>query len=99
MYFNQSKLQTFTDYKGRPRPSNSAAVVSEPSFAQSMVPTYFRRSMIIPVPKNKKLSCLNDYCPVALMPMLMKSFKRLLKDYKCSSFPSLFDSLVCLQTL
>ncbi len=36
------------------------------SFATSVVPTSFKKSVIIPVPKNSKPSCLNDYRPVAL---------------------------------
>ncbi len=36
------------------------------SLATSVVPTSFKKSVIIPVPKNNKLSCLNDYRPVAL---------------------------------
>ncbi len=35
------------------------------SLATSVVPT-FKKSVIIPVPKNSKPSCLNDYRPVAL---------------------------------
>ncbi len=36
------------------------------SLATSVVPTSFKKSVIIPVPKNSKPSCLNDYRPVAL---------------------------------
>ncbi len=36
------------------------------SLATSVVPTSFKKSVIIPVPKNSKPSCLNDYHPVAL---------------------------------
>ncbi len=36
------------------------------SLAPSVVPTSFKKYVIIPVPKNSKPSCLNDYCPVAL---------------------------------
>ncbi len=36
------------------------------SLANSVVPTSFKKSVIIPVPKNNKLSCLNDYHPVEL---------------------------------
>ncbi len=35
------------------------------SLATSVVPTPFKKSVIIPVPKNSKPSCLNDYRPVA----------------------------------
>ncbi len=36
------------------------------SLATSVVPTSFKKSIIIPVPKINKPSCLNDYRPVAL---------------------------------
>ncbi len=42
------------------------------SLATSVVPTSFKKSVIIPVPKNSKPSCLNDYRPVALTSTVMK---------------------------
>ncbi len=36
------------------------------SFATSVVPTSFKKSVTIPVPKNSTPSCLNDYRPVVL---------------------------------
>ncbi len=45
------------------------------SLATSVVPTSFKKSVIIPVPKNSKPSCLNDYCPVALTSTVMKVFE------------------------
>ncbi len=45
------------------------------SLATSVVPTSFKKSVIIPVPKNSKPSCLNDYCPVALTSIVMKVFE------------------------
>ncbi len=35
------------------------------SLATSVVSTSFKKSVIIPVPKNSKPSCLNDYRPVS----------------------------------
>ncbi len=55
------------------------------SLATSVVPTSFKKSVIIPVPKNSKPSCLNDYRPVALTSTVMKVFERLLKNHICSS--------------
>ncbi len=49
------------------------------SLATSVVPTSFKKSVIIPVPKNSKPSCLNDYRPVTLTSTVMKVFERLLK--------------------
>ncbi len=63
------------------------------SLATSVVPTSFKKSVIIPVPKNSKPSCLNDYCPVALTSTVMKVFERLLKKHICSSIPATLDPL------
>jgi len=38
------------------------------------VPSCFKRSSIIPIPKKPKITGLNDYRPVALTSMVMKSF-------------------------
>ncbi len=51
------------------------------------------KSVIIPVPKNSKPSCLNDYHPVALTSTVMKVFERLLKNHICSSIPATLDPL------
>ncbi len=63
------------------------------SLATSVVPTSFKKSVIIPVPKNSKPSCLNDYRPVALTSTVMKVFERLLKKHICSSIPANLDPL------
>ncbi len=63
------------------------------SLATSVVPTPFKKSVIIPVPKNSKPSCLNDYRPVALTSTVMKVFERLLKKHICSSIPATWDPL------
>ncbi len=38
------------------------------SFATSVVPTSFKKSVIIPVPKNSKPSCLNDCLVLVQLP-------------------------------
>ncbi len=63
------------------------------SLATSVVPTSFKKSVIIPVPMNSKPSCLNDYRPVALTSTVMKVFERLLKKHICSSTPVTLDPL------
>ncbi len=63
------------------------------SLATSVVSTSFKKSVIIPVPKNSKPSCLNDYRPVALTSTVMKVFERLLKKHICSSIPATLDPL------
>ncbi len=41
------------------------------------VPSCFKRSTIIPIPKKSKITGLNVYRPVALMSVVMKSFEKL----------------------
>ena len=47
------------------------------SLIESVIPTCFKQTTIVPVPKNTKASCLNDYRPVALTSVAMKCFERL----------------------
>ncbi len=63
------------------------------SLATSVVPTSFKKYIIIPVHKNNKPSCLNVYCPVALTSIVMKVFERLVKNHICSSVPDTLDPL------
>ena len=42
-----------------------------------VIPTCFKQTTIVPVPKKAKVTCLNDYRPVALMSVGMKCFERL----------------------
>lgn len=41
------------------------------SLCQTVVPTCFKSTIIVPVPKNSNPHCLNDYCPIALTPVEM----------------------------
>ncbi len=67
------------------------------SLATSVVPTSFKKSVIIPVPKNSKPSCLNDYRPVALTSTVVKVFERLFKETHLLLHPYYFGpSSVCL---
>ncbi|KAK3570325.1 hypothetical protein QTP86_017161 [Hemibagrus guttatus] len=45
------------------------------------VPACFKHSTIIPIPKKPKITGLNDYRPVALTSVVMKSFERLLLKF------------------
>ncbi len=65
------------------------------SLATSVVPTSFKKSVIIPVPKNSKPSCLNDYRPVALTSTVMKVFERLLKGWLTVFFLGLIVFMGC----
>ncbi|KAL6464557.1 hypothetical protein MHYP_G00268740 [Metynnis hypsauchen] len=46
-------------------------------------------TIIIPVPKKSSVSCLNDYRPVALTPIIMKCFERLVMWHIKDQLPSL----------
>ena len=47
------------------------------SLTESLIPTCFKQTTIVPVPKKVKVTCLNDYRPVALTSVSMKCFERL----------------------
>ncbi|CDQ67988.1 unnamed protein product [Oncorhynchus mykiss] len=47
------------------------------SLTESVIPTCFKQTTIVPVPKEAKVTCLNDYFPVALTSITMKCFERL----------------------
>ena len=45
------------------------------SLTDSVIPTCFKQTTIVPVPKKARVTCLNDYHPVALMLLVMKCFE------------------------
>ena len=55
------------------------------------VPNSLKEATIIPVPKNNSASSLNDYRPVALTSVIMKSFEKHVLKYLCSKLPSDLD--------
>ncbi|KAM4582719.1 uncharacterized protein V3H82_006706 [Fundulus diaphanus] len=57
------------------------------SLEQATVPACFKSASIIPVPKKPQVTCYNDYRPVALTPIMMKCFERLVKEHIISSLP------------
>ncbi|KAK3564663.1 hypothetical protein QTP86_024528, partial [Hemibagrus guttatus] len=57
------------------------------------VPACFKRSTIIPIPKKPKITGLNDYRPVALKSVVMKSFERLVLAYLKNITGPLLDPL------
>ncbi len=57
------------------------------------VPSCFKRSTIIPVPNKPQITGLNDYRPVALTSVVMKSFERLVLAYLKASSGPLLDPL------
>ncbi len=63
------------------------------SLEQCKVPSCFKCSTVIPVPNKPKITGLNDYRPVALMSVVMKSFERLVLAYLKASTGPLQDPL------
>ena len=57
------------------------------SLAQAVIPSCLKTSTIIPIPKKPSPCSLNDYRPVALTPIVMKFFKRLVLKYIKTSLP------------
>ncbi|KAK3521026.1 hypothetical protein QTP86_000581 [Hemibagrus guttatus] len=63
------------------------------SLTQSVIPTCFKESIIVPVLKKTHPASLNDYCPVALTSVVMKCLELLVKDFIISSLPDTLDPL------
>uniref|UniRef100_A0AAQ6A6Z6 Reverse transcriptase domain-containing protein n=1 Tax=Amphiprion ocellaris TaxID=80972 RepID=A0AAQ6A6Z6_AMPOC len=57
------------------------------------VPACFTSSTIVPVPKKPRITGLNDYRPVALTSVVMKSFERLVLSHLKTITTPLLDSL------
>lgn len=58
-----------------------------------VVPTCFKSATIVPVPKYSNPHCLNDYRPLAVIPVAMKCYERLVKDHIKSHLPANVDPL------
>ncbi|KAK3548145.1 hypothetical protein QTP70_004851 [Hemibagrus guttatus] len=61
------------------------------SLSQSTVPPCLKSSTIIPLPKKPHISSLNDYRPVALTPVVMKCFEKLVRGHITSLLTQSFD--------
>ena len=61
------------------------------SLCQAVVPTCFKSTTIVPVPKKASPSSFNDYHPVALTPIVMECFKRLVMQHIKSVLPPSLD--------
>ena len=61
------------------------------SLSLCKVPQCFKKSVIIPVPKKSTVSSLNDYRPVALTSVIMKTFERLVLRHIQSVTPPGLD--------
>ena len=63
------------------------------SLTESVIPTCFKQTTIVPVPKEGKVTYLNDYCPVALTSVSMKGFERLVMAHINTILPDILDPL------
>ena len=63
------------------------------SLTESVIPTCFKQTTIVPVPKNTKANCLNDYRPVALTAVAMKCLERLVMAHINTIIPETLDRL------
>jgi hypothetical protein len=58
-----------------------------------VIPTCFKQTTIVPVPKNTKVTCLNDYRSVALTSVAMKCFERLVRAHINNIIPETLNPL------
>ncbi|KAI4891767.1 hypothetical protein NFI96_002517 [Prochilodus magdalenae] len=63
------------------------------SLSSATVPMCLKATTIMPVPKKSSVSCLNDYRPVALTPIIMKCFERLVMRHIKTLLPPSLDPL------
>ncbi len=63
------------------------------SLSQAVVPTCLKSTTIIPVPKKSPVSCLNEYRPMSLTPIMMKCFERLVMHKIKTSLLNTLDPL------
>ncbi|KAK3539910.1 hypothetical protein QTP70_019555 [Hemibagrus guttatus] len=63
------------------------------SLSSTVVPTCLKTMTIVPVRKKSTVSCLNDYRPIALTPIMMKCFERLVMRHIKTQLPPSLDPL------
>lgn len=63
------------------------------SLSQSCIPPCLKSATIVPLPKRTNISSLNDYRPVALTPVIMKCFEKLVRRHIMSCLPPTLDPL------
>ncbi|KAL0150985.1 hypothetical protein M9458_053712 [Cirrhinus mrigala] len=62
------------------------------SLTQASIPPCLKSSTIIPIPKKSAMDSLNDYRPIALTPIIMKCFERLVLHHPKTCLPSTFNA-------
>jgi hypothetical protein len=68
------------------------------SLIESVIPTCFKQTTIVPVAKNTKATYLNDYRPVVLTSVAMKCFEMLVMDHINTIIPETHSNLHTAQT-
>ena len=63
------------------------------SMSESVISTCFKQTTVLTVTKNTKVTCLNDYRPVALTSVAMKCFERLVMAHINTIIPETLDPL------
>ncbi|KAK7888821.1 hypothetical protein WMY93_024381 [Mugilogobius chulae] len=61
------------------------------SLAQESVPRCFKSTIIVPLPKKTPVSSLNDYRPIALTPIIMKCFEKIVMSHIKKCIPPNLD--------
>ncbi|KAK3553651.1 hypothetical protein QTP70_006859 [Hemibagrus guttatus] len=64
-----------------------------PPWSSTVVPTCLKTTTIIPIPKKSTVSCLNNYRTIALTPIVMKCFERLVMRHIKTQLPPSLDPL------
>ena len=60
---------------------------------QSVIPTCFKQTTIVPVLKNGNITCLNDYRPFVLTSVAMKCFERLVMSHINNIIPDTLNPI------
>lgn len=61
------------------------------SLSQCIVPSCLKSTTIVPVPKQTAITCLNDYRPIALTPIVTKCLERLVLKHIKATLPPTLD--------
>ncbi|KAK3515674.1 hypothetical protein QTP70_026460 [Hemibagrus guttatus] len=58
---------------------------------RSLGATCFMSTTIVPLTKKNTVTCLNDYCPIALTPISMQCFERIVMSHIKRNIPTTLD--------
>ncbi len=63
------------------------------SLSLSVVPSCFKNQALCSYLRKNKITCLNNWRPVALTPIFSKCFEKLVREHTCSVLPASLDPL------